>query len=439
MMVAMVILLAGSTGMAQDGVSAGKKAQAKLLAQRAARADAMRKLAERIKGLQITSETSVKDFVAENDEIQTAMDAWLIGMKEEGDYKHYEDGTCTIEMSVTLRTVITELEHLHKTYYKGDKIQIQDIQNMTQTVQLDKITVTGEGAAPELEMLMDPPLQPVAEGQTLSLPDYWKQHVTGRGRLMALRAARVDAMRRLAERIKGIRISSETYVKDFVAESDEINTQLNASLQGAKELGERYHEDELIVEVEMMVALRTVLTSVKSSADVHYTGDKANIVALQEYIESIRVDEIRETGMGVPPEKYLKDYQGPSITTLNTISNVPWATETKVVTGNAALDDGNTNAAQAKLMAFRAAELDARRKLSEELGGLMITSETSVQDFVAEHDEIRTKMLSYQIGASVVDGSQTVLSDGTAQVQVQIELKPLWNMVVFYMKQYPVR
>jgi hypothetical protein len=52
---------------------AGDTAQDKLMAKRGAELDARRKLAEKIKGLQITSNTSVVDFVAENDQIQTSM------------------------------------------------------------------------------------------------------------------------------------------------------------------------------------------------------------------------------------------------------------------------------------------------------------------------------------------------------------------------------
>ena len=48
-------------------------------------------------------------------------------------------------------------------------------------------------------------------------------------------------------------------------------------------------------------------------------------------------------------------------------------------------------------------------------------------------------MLTYQIGASVVEDSQKLLEDGTAQVTIEIEMKPLWNMIVFYMKKYPVK
>jgi hypothetical protein len=64
----------------------------------------------------------------------------------------------------------------------------------------------------------------------------------------------------------------------------------------------------------------------------------------------------------------------------------------------------------------------------------MIASSTSVKDFVAENDQIRTSMMTFQEGASVVDGSQKVLEDGTVQVTVQIDLTPLWNSILYYQK-----
>ena len=56
-------------------------AQMKLLSKRAAEADAYRKLAEAIKGLQITSDTYVKDFVAESDTIKADMDEFIRGVR----------------------------------------------------------------------------------------------------------------------------------------------------------------------------------------------------------------------------------------------------------------------------------------------------------------------------------------------------------------------
>jgi len=434
----LVVVLLGAWVLpaAADAVSEQRQAKRKLLAQRAARADAMRKLAERIKGLRITSDTTVQDFVATTDTIETALRAWMLGMKEEGKYKHMADGTCEVEMSVTLRTVITELKSLYKAYYKGDKIKANDFVKIKQHYKFDKITVVGTGAMPE-ELDEEPLIPTSPTGRSMGkIPPYWGKHCTGQGRLMALRAARSDAMRRLAERIKGVRITSDTTVQDFVAESDEINVDMRAFLKGAKEIGTRYHRNELIVEVEMEVMLKTVIATFKSWADTHVKGDKVKIKALQDYVEKVRYDKIRETGMGIPPEKYLKGYTAEQVTILKVAQNAPpWATDTLRAKGQAALDQENPNKAQAKLMAYRAAELDARRKLAEKLDGLMITSNSSVRDFIAQNDEIETKMMTYQLGAKVLDSSKKLLPDGTAETTVEIDLKPLWNVIIFYHKK----
>jgi len=56
-------------------------AQNKLLAKRAAQADCYRKLAETINGVQITSDTLVRDFVTESDQIRTGVDQFIRGVR----------------------------------------------------------------------------------------------------------------------------------------------------------------------------------------------------------------------------------------------------------------------------------------------------------------------------------------------------------------------
>ncbi|MFB3892854.1 MAG: hypothetical protein ACE15C_12605 [Phycisphaerae bacterium] len=424
--------------LAQNAVSEQKKAQNKLLAQRAARADAMRKLAERIYGLHITSETTVKDFVAESDKIQTAMQAFLMGAEEVGQPKYMEDGTCSLTMKVTLQEIITELKKYHSAYYKGDKFKVNDFEKMTVTNTIKEIQETGTGAPRPEQNVGD--VVVIREGETaesLDMPAdakaYWLKHCMPQGRLMAVRAAHVDALRKLAERIKGVQITSDTTVKDFVAEGDNIQTALNAFLKGARDVGLRYHNDELIVEVDVQVKLRTVLADIKAYAEEHYKGDTAKIKKIEEVTLKTQDTIVKETGSGVPPAKYLKDVPPAQVAVLETATKLPdWVGQTMRVKGSAALDADNPNKAQARLMAFRGAELDARRKIAEQLNGLVITSKTNVKDFVAQSDDIRTAMLTFQQGAHVVEGSQKLAEDGTATVEVEIELKPLWDMIVVY-------
>ncbi|MBI5723341.1 MAG: hypothetical protein HZA50_05240 [Planctomycetes bacterium] len=440
---AAAVLVAWTAPVLADAKDDFKAAQNKLLAYRAARADAIRKLAERIIGLKITSETTVKNFVTQSDTIDTAMKAFLSGVKDEGKPKYAEDGVCTVTMSVTIGEVIVALKQIYNQYAKGGKIKIEDFEQMSVTYKETVFSETGQGA-PRPDKTVDvlipagSKLDTVISDMPADAAAYWKTRVEPQGRLMAVRAARVEAMRRLGERLSGVMITSETSVRDFVAESDEINVDMKTFLSGAKETRIKYHTDELIVEVRMEVLWRTVLESFKSWADVHYRGNKINITKIEEKITTVKDELIEETGMGIPPARFLKEGIKDSVVAVIG-GNLPnWVGITKRVVGNAAVDKNTDNAAQAKLMAFRAAELDARRKLAEEVVGLVITSSTSVKDFIAQNDEIRTAMLTFQQGARVVEGSQKVADDGTAQVTVEIDMAPLWDTIVFYQKKFSI-
>lgn len=55
-------------------------------------------------------------------------------------------------------------------------------------------------------------------------------------RLMAIRAARVDALRDLTEQVHGVRISGTTTVRDAVVADDSLNAVVQGTLRGARTL-----------------------------------------------------------------------------------------------------------------------------------------------------------------------------------------------------------
>jgi len=76
----------------------------------------------------------------------------------------------------------------------------------------------------------------------------------GNRRLMAMRAAKLDAYRSLAERIHGLRIWGGTTVGEMVLEQDEFKVLLDAYVVGAKVLSIMAQKDgnyEAIVEIEV--------------------------------------------------------------------------------------------------------------------------------------------------------------------------------------------
>jgi len=128
---------------------------------------------------------------------------------------------------------------------------IQYVGNGTIDWTSDTITVTGSGAVPE--------------GKS-----------GAQGRLLAERAAIADAYRQLAEVVSGVRVDSETIVKDFVVESDIIKTSVNGFIKGAKRGNKRITADgaveyELSVELYGNSGLADAI-----DLDKHITGKKNN-------------------------------------------------------------------------------------------------------------------------------------------------------------------
>ncbi len=412
--------------MAQDAA----EAQNKLLSKRAAEADAYRKLAECVNGLQINAETYVRDFVTESDIIETDLDTFVRGIRL-GKAKWDSELVCTVEAEVTVASVIQELKSIHSRHYKGNSLKAVDFDSIKQYVKKDVIKAYGMGAPrPDL-----PPDIPggdidVPSGVVLPdpiVPDIWKA-IGPQERLMAVRAARVDAMRRLVERIKGLRINSETLVRDFVAESDVITTEARATLVGAQEVGmPYYHHDDLIAEVTMEVPVQSVITTIKRLHKRHYKGDRVNAMDIEKITQHLKSQTFKATGMGVPRPQAIQ------IAATKVQINIPdWAGKMIRAEGSGVPPAEMAGTPQGKLMAARAAELDAKRKLGERVMGFMIDSSTSVRDFVTQHDEINTQLAGFMTGAYVKNTSYD--SDGTATVVVEMPAMPVWEALHVYIR-----
>jgi hypothetical protein len=415
-----IVLLVGTTGAAAQDTSTEKN---RLLAKRAAEADAYRNLAEAVYGLQINSRTYVHDFVAESDDIRTEVDTVVKGIRL-GDPIWYEDGSCEVPAEVTVAKVIDTLRSAHKRYYKGEAVKAADFETMAKRIDKRAIQAVGMGAPrPDL-----PPDLPAGVAESLGpastdaakppIPPIWR-NADPRARLMAIRAARVDALRKLAERIKGLRLTSRTQVRDFVAESDVITTELNAMLVGAEEVGTYLHHNDLIAEVTMRVATEKVVTTIRTLHSRHYEGDDLKGHDLEEIVKTVVKRDFEATGMGVPPAQYLRRGADDSATT-----EPAWTSEVLEATGTAT--DPAIDTAQGRLMAARAAELIAKRNLAETIAGLQAYKTKKIREVVAEYEDISAMVDAIVVDAEVVE---TRFTDDTAIVKVALPGMRVWRVI----------
>jgi hypothetical protein len=218
--------------------------QARLMARRVAIADAQRQLGEMVFGVRLDSYTTVRDFVTQQDVINTNIVACIRGA-EVVDTRYLPDGVVEVDMELP----VIRLQHVigRRFAYPSDVFRVtgmgvpnavkqsqQARQPVTPPVPYDYsvliVQATGTGAVP-----------PAHAG-------------TGRGYALAKRAAMADGYRNLGENVMGVRIDSETIVRDFVTESDQIQTRFNSFIKGAK-VSEVRELPDGIVEVDMELAL----------------------------------------------------------------------------------------------------------------------------------------------------------------------------------------
>ncbi len=219
-------------------------------------------------------------------------------------------------------------------------------------------------------------------------------NLTPREKLLARRAAKVDALRNLSETIYGLRVDASSTVGNFVLRSDVIRSRLTVAIQGAREIDYKQSEDGT-AEVTMEITLGEVETIL---------GRKLNYN--QEIIEAV--------GYGVPP--------GSGVSQEATFSG-----DTVSATGyGLPPNEPGLSPVEASLLGFRAAKNDAMRNLAEKINRIQVTSESTVRDFSVQNDDVRTRLRSVLNGARVV--SEKKLADSRYEVVLQTNITPLLNL-----------
>lgn len=77
-------------------------------AQRAARLDAARNILEMVKGINLSSSTTVRDAMVASDVIRTRIQGYLHGLRPVGPARYFSDGTIKIRMEARLHRTIPE-------------------------------------------------------------------------------------------------------------------------------------------------------------------------------------------------------------------------------------------------------------------------------------------------------------------------------------------
>ena len=222
---------------------------------RAAELDATRILAERIMGIALDGETTVKELAAADDTVRGILTATLKGVKTVGKPTYHDDGRVEVIRAVKTRTLV---------------------ESITQKLGSTKQSVSQEVITAEIDALGNAAIPGSA----------------GHARVMAKRAAELDVYRRLAERVAGVKVTSDSTVRDFAVESDEIKATFSNVVKSAEITDISYLDDnsaEVTATLKVGPLVRIITKTVAANGKVVSTT------------ESSKQLEVEETGAGAPP------------------------------------------------------------------------------------------------------------------------------------------
>lgn len=242
----------------------------------------------------------------------------------------------------------------------------------------------------------------------------------GQQAVLSFEAARADAYRNLLESVKGLHVEGGSTVENLAAASSETRAALESFVRGAAVVEETMQSDgtaKVVVELDL-------------DRLEHLVGHKVDG----------GVRKIRMEGHGAPRDAD-PDASGTPARVGSVVAGSPRAwnkdgssappqlQSVVTVVGQAADDAGRArSAAQARLMAERAATNDAYRRLLEYVYGISVSSNTTVRDLALADDKVDSQVSGFIRGAKVEGVRHT--GDGITEVTVSLDLSGLRRILV---------
>ncbi len=216
-----------------------------------------------------------------------------------------------------------------------------------------------------------------------------------------------------------------------MAESGEVQAELDTLIGGARETGPYRYLPGGEVEVEIEVTVQDVVKQLQTIQE-HlvqqgwgWRRDEFRTTNFEQIIATYPARTVRATGNGVVPPQYRLGSPG-AVTSNPGVAMPTWAMGAITAVGVGVPPEGVAGT-EAKLMAIRAAEIDARRQLTEKIYGVHINAQTTVQNFVVQNDTVKADVETFLAGATISE--PRYLDDGSVEVTASLDLEGLGRVI----------
>ncbi len=373
-----------------------------------ARSEARLQLIEAIKEITITSNTKLRDYAFNNSAFDKKLQDIVKKADEISEPVYQENKICRITLAIPFSVVLKELKAFYEEVPEQKDFLREHLSKLEEASSQRIFYATGVA---QEEPTIEKPVQNKKKSS------FWTR-VTSQGKLMALRAAKVDAYRNLSETIKGIQVTSKTKVENFVTQSDQIQAAFDKFIFGMEITGSPVYKEEGVVEVTVQVAPQKVIDLLMQWRETQ--EDQKQFKDLSSKLGTIEVK-----GTGVPPQQYIKEEKEASSDSSSHTNEWPsWATQRLNVTGIAASENKNSLESFDHLKAK--AKEDAYQKILRQIRELP-WGESTLDKLFEKRGLSSSKM--FVLLESLVEVHAREVSSGVVIVEMEIPLARLWKVL----------
>ncbi len=239
----------------------------------AARVDCYAQLVEQIKGLKVSDNSTVLDAASQYFEQMANSSGFVQGAALGPPV--YQGDTCLIKAELTLDQIVENLTRSVTVIDNKIKNEFESIKRFNKLIPV-KVTGMGALAAPET-----PDTAEISPKNTGELETIKNLLGPGQYKIMAMKAARLNALVNLAASIKGVRVSSVMSVRNCVGSSwQQADTE--AVIQGARVV--RYAAVEPgLVQCWMEINLDTLVENIQKNGTLFSNGKDVSVENIKRY------------------------------------------------------------------------------------------------------------------------------------------------------------
>ncbi len=353
--------------------------EAAALGMRAAQADALRRLTDRILTARLPGGRSVGDALDPAGSEGIALRVALRSARVVGLPRTYSDGVTEVDVEIALADVQREVARL----VGGDPAAPLFLADLEAQAVGGVLRATGAGRPPDEvpEEVVRRVVRAPREAFPEAFPIGWEA-VAPSGRIQAACDARIRAYQAITSRVRDLEVTAGATLGEQIKENYPAEVRLDTFLRSLPVRDRPRFMPDRIAEIEVAAPVANLIELLKGLRSLLPAEERWTDATLDQLSVRLKADHVPVVGRGMPASEFIREGPGQE----RPPSAPEWVDRILEARGQADVPDDVEDAERTHVLAARAAETEAQNALAAQVNALRLTDELTVGGLAAKDE-----------------------------------------------------